>query len=1084
MSNHWTIRVAQQNLRRSQAATAEFGKRARELDVDVALLQEPYVYKGHTAGLGARVRVFEIEPASAAIAVFNPELHAICLTDLSDRWRVAVHVSSASGLSVHLVSAYFQHSHLAGPHIVGLSTTIDRLRRFDLVVGADLNAHSPIWGDVPRDEHDCRSRSVRSIAVSDFVRGSGMGVAFDSRGPSVPTFSCTTGESTPDATLFSLRPPARLEHWRVHPDWCLSDHRLISFLITTSTPTPTTNRRPVPGYSLLPRRFRLLGADWDGFDRDLRSRLDHEAKFLDPEDVNKKAEALQRAILAAAEINIPRSRPHFDITRDDPTSTKRKNLPEWWNSAHEATRKRAQKTYKDLIKAASKRGSKVLAADAPEDDPFRQIVKTWRAARNEYKKLIRQAKRSHWRSFVEKESRGNIWGKHYRCVKVPSAAASSLADVWNNCGICALTSAEAAENLFDALLPKDPPTEDTPEQHRIRVNATLPATTPPSPPVEVREVESALEKLRVKASPGIDCITGGMLRKAWPAVNQIVAAILSEALNKGLFPECWKPGKMIILTKPGDKRKSDPKAYRPITLLPAIGKLFERILATRIESHLDRNSPLSDKQYGFRRRLSTSDAIHHVKTTALRLPGKYVVGVLLDITGAFDHAWWPKIIEALKSRGVPADIIAVIASYFHDRRVVIDAGERLVWRTLQRGCPQGSVLGPLLWNILFDGALDSPMPERCELTAYADDLLLLIGADSRNEIEKKAETALSTLNEWGISTKLNFAPLKTQAIFLRGGLDPKRPPKVTMNGQRIKFVDNARYLGMTISKNFDPVLHIRGATERARNACAKLNRLGRNTWGLNFRAKVTMYRAIFVSIVTYASGAWAERAAQGLPKLTLLRAQSAPLKFVTSSYNTAPLEALRVMAGVEPIDLVAQERAAVFHLRRGRSAKIAGVVLCPPEGEPTPRATLIAIRRATRARVVEEWQHRWNESPVGLLTKKFLPTISDRLKMKWMRCSYWMTQFLTGHGAFNAYLHRFGFRELPDCPCGEDDQTSEHLLWWCPLLAEERTTLHDEIELESDRPPTHTDLLSSAANLRAFKRFCEAYGKREDLCPT
>jgi hypothetical protein len=1084
MSSQWTIRVAQQNLRRSQAATAEFGKRARELDVDVALLQEPYVYKGRTAGLGARVRVYEVEPASAAIAIFNSEIHATCLTDLSDEWRVAVHVSSASGLSVHLVSAYFQYSHLARPHIAGLSSTIDRLRRLDLVVGADLNAHSPIWGDVPRDERDYRSRSVRSTEVSDFVGGSGMRVAFDSRGPSVPTFSSATGESTPDATLFSLRPPTRLEHWRVHPDWCLSDHRLISFIITTSAPTTTPSRKPELVSSLLPRRFRLLRADWDGFDRDLRSRLDQEAKYLDPEDVNKKAEALQRAILAAAELNIPRIRPQSDVTREDSASARHKNLPEWWNLAHDATRKKAKKAYRDLKKAGSKRGSNVLAADDPENDPFRRFVKAWRAARNEYKKLIRQAKRSHWRSFVEKESRENIWGRHYRCVKVPRAAASSLADVRNTRGICALTSAEAAENLLDALLPKDLPAEDTPAQHKIRLNATSSDTAPPSPPIEVREVETALGNLKMKSSPGLDCITGGLLRKAWPATDQIVAAILSEALNKGTFPDCWKPGKMVILTKPGDKKRSDPKAYRPITLLPAIGKLFERILVNRIESHLENNSPLSDRQFGFRRRLSTNDAIHRVKTTASELPGKYVVGVLLDITGAFDHAWWPMIIETMKSRRVPADIIAVIASYFRDRRVVIDAGERLVWRTLQRGCPQGSVLGPLLWNILFDGALDSPMPEYCELTAYADDLLLLIGANSRNEIEEKAETALSTLNEWGISIKLNFAPHKTQAIFLRGGLNPRRPPKVIMNGQRIQFVDKARYLGMTISKNFDPVIHIRGATERARNAYARLNRLGGNTWGLNFRTKVTMYRAIFISIVTYASGAWAERAAQGLPKLILLRAQSAPLKSMTSSYNTAPLEALRVLAGVEPIDLVAQERAAIFHLRRGRSAKIAGVELCPPEGEPTPRATLSAIRRATHARVVEEWQRRWNESPVGLLTKKFLPTISDRLKMKWMRCSYWTTQFLTGHGAFYAYLHRFGFRELPDCPCGEDDQTSEHLLWWCPLLAEERTTLHDEIELESNRPPTHTDLLSSAANMRAFERFCEAYGKREDLCPT
>jgi len=67
-----------------------------------------------------------------------------------------------------------------------------------------------------------------------------------------------------------------------------------------------------------------------------------------------------------------------------------------------------------------------------------------------------------------------------------------------------------------------------------------------------------------------------------------------------------------------------------------------------------------------------------------------------------------------------------------DRRVVLDAGSSLVWKSLQRGCPHGSVLGPFLWNVLFDDVLDTQLPPRCDLIAYADDLLLLVGQQERD----------------------------------------------------------------------------------------------------------------------------------------------------------------------------------------------------------------------------------------------------------------------------------------------------------------------------------------------------------------
>lgn len=1065
------LRVVQQNLCRSREGAAEFGRRAANLDVDVALLQETYVYKGHTVGIGVRARIFEVAPALATIVVFNPDLCVTFLTSLSDSWRAVVHIA-APGFDLVLVSAYFQYSHPIGPHIQGLELTVEKLKKQNIIIGADLNAHSPLWGD-HSDERAAR-KPDRNKTVVDFIVGSGLSVAADDRGPSVHTFSSPNGESTPDATLFGLGNRFQLKHWRVHPDWNISDHRLISFVVTPNNRSSSTDQtKEARISSLLPRRFKTKKADWESFVFELQTKLDEEAKRLNTDTpINTKAEALSRALREAAEATIPRCKPH---------SEKRgKQQPSWWSSEIEAARKTANRTRRKWIKR------KAITQDG-NDCALEEAKKCAKNARNKYKSLIRREKRSKWREFVTKECEDNTWGTHYRAIKATNGANSSPADIRNKNGIGSVNSVEAASNILEAMFPSDPPLADSKYQSRIRKKAASienePAATNYSP-ISSAELESAFKKLKSRASPGLDCVNREIIKQAWPAVNPALRVVLSEALETGTFPDCWKLGKLIILAKPGNnKSRMDPKAYRPITLLPAVGKLFEKIIAARIESHLKIEAPLSERQFGFRPGKSTDDAILFTKTAVDALPGKLVVGVLLDITGAFDHAWWPKIITSLQERRVPVELIKTIASYFENRSVCIDAGSELVWRALRRGCPQGSVLGPLLWNILFDDVLSSRLPPHCELVAYADDLLLLASADSRAKVESKTESALNTIAAWGEKNKLTFAPQKTTAIILRGKLDERRPPIIRMNEQKIKFETNARYLGLILAKNFNVSTHLRTASNKARCALGKLARLGGKTWGLNFRAKVTMYKCIYVSIVTYAASAWAEKAARGAPQLILLRSQSAPLRFLTAGYATAPVAAMSVLAGVEPIDLVAQARAAVFHMRRGCSAFIAGAECHPPEGHETPSATLLAIRRLTRAHVIDEWQRRWNESTTGLLTKKFLPSVSERVNKKWFRCSYWTTQFFTGHGAFRAYLHRFGFEEDPKCPCGEESQTSEHILWDCPLLDEERADLHERLVLTGDGAAEHRDLTASSNNLSAFERFCRAYGEKPGVRP-
>ena len=163
--------------------------------------------------------------------------------------------------------------------------------------------------------------------------------------------------------------------------------------------------------------------------------------------------------------------------------------------------------------------------------------------------------------------------------------------------------------------------------------------------------------------------------------------------------------KLTLIPKPG-RPPDSPSAFRPICLLDEAGKLFERIVASRLAEHLAQEGPdLSENQYGFQRERSTIDAIESVKSNAqaaLRQGGK-VLAVSIDIVNAFNSIPWDRIRRALIKHRVPTYLRNIIGSYLSDRAIIYrNEGGIVLKKPVNRRVPQGSVLGPLLWNLGFN----------------------------------------------------------------------------------------------------------------------------------------------------------------------------------------------------------------------------------------------------------------------------------------------------------------------------------------------------------------------------------------------
>ncbi|CAK1581283.1 unnamed protein product [Parnassius mnemosyne] len=391
----------------------------------------------------------------------------------------------------------------------------------------------------------------------------------------------------------------------------------------------------------------------------------------------------------------------------------------------------------------------------------------------------------------------------------------------------------------------------------------------PSGPAAVPPTIGCLEGI-VRAlpntAPGLDGIGAKIVKNVWRAAPREFHWVYAKCVEEGVIPEVWKKGRLIVIPKGNDRPLTDPKAYRPITLLPIFGKLLERVLL-RCAPSLVRG--ISEYQHGFSPGRSTVTALQDVLTTARESQRKYVQAVFLDISGAFDNAWWPMILLKAKQGGIPPNIYRMLVDYFINRRVGIFVGDCAEWKRSTMGCPQGSVLGPTLWNLLLDDLLRLPFPLGTKMLAYADDVTLLIEANSRAEIERAAKSALELVSSWGERNRLSFSSAKSCTMTIKGKF--QRPPVIRMGTESVKSVTSTKVLGVTLDTTLFFIQHAKDMVERPGRCFGKMSQVSASSWDIRYPALRVLYKGTYVPIVTYAAAVWVDRVGNYTVRTTLLR---------------------------------------------------------------------------------------------------------------------------------------------------------------------------------------------------------------------
>jgi hypothetical protein len=860
-------------------------------------------------------------------------------------------------------------------------STNDCDRRTQLIICGDFNSWSQDWGSARNDQ---RGDQLADLAAS-------LGLSVENTGDTA-TYRRINAESIIDITFSRLAAPAVIRGWSVLEDVeSSSDHRYVEFtLLPTPVDDDETDRSRPAGWS-----YRQL---------DPAALATYLANTAQPVvDVSTTATEASDQLIDYLTAACDSCMPPRAIPRPGRRSV------HWWSNDLATLRRSTFKARRAAQRSARRR------------DPLEQtdvLRSAYTEARKTLRDAIRAAQAKSWAELCRSVD-NDPWGLPYRVVTKKISRKRPGVE------------ARGRENsIADHLFPEPPPTDWASEPRPT--NDAADSATPLFTTSELRE---ACLRLPPGKATGPDGIPNEILLRVARIVPQVFLEAFNRCLSENKFPERWKISRLVLLRKGPDKPVLSPSSFRPLCMLNSTAKLLERLILIRLNEHLDSTGQRCENQFGFRHGRSTEDAIERVIAAARGAAAcatqhrDICVVVSLDVRNAFNTVPWPRIDAALRRKKVPAYINLTIRSYLENRTILV--GEARTARSTTCGVPQGSVLGPSLWNTFYDDLLDTNMPPGVQLIAFADDVAVIGTARTGQLAATLLNPVLETVNRWMGDNGLTVAPHKSEAVVLTGKYS-YTDPELHIEGHAIPVKPSIRYLGVELDTRLSFTAHIAAASRKATESAKVIGRLMPNIGG-PAQAKRALLGSVTNSKLLYASPVWATVGTKTAKnRNAMARAQRTTAIRTIRAYRTVSADVSSILSSMPPADLLAHERARV----NDRMNDV---------GETRSKQ---AVKHAERIITTRSWQARWDRSATSpdavgrRWTHRLLPDISRWLSKPPMDLTFHLTQALTAHGCFRSYLKRFNRAEDGHCVyCMDPEDTAEHTLFACPRWEEERATM-------------------------------------------
>ena len=392
--------------------------------------------------------------------------------------------------------------------------------------------------------------------------------------------------------------------------------------------------------------------------------------------------------------------------------------------------------------------------------------------------------------------------------------------------------------------------------------------------ITLQEIIVALNEIKCSKSPGIDGISIRLLKDASNIVAGPLMNIFNVSLQRAIFPNDWKLAKVTPIFKEGNK--ADCGNYRPISVISAVAKLFEKLVYRQLSSFLRLNGILVEQQSGFRHQHSTQTALlTSTNEWLFNMDRGLLSGILfLDLKKAFDTVDHHILLSKIELCGIKGTSLKWFESYLSGRNQICSVNSRISSvKQLKCGVPQGSNLGPILF-LLYINDLPNCL-ETTKANLFADDTNLSCNGFSPYEIEIKLNSDIENVHRWLTANKLSLNMKKTEFMIIgsRHRLTTiENSPVLTLGGSNIKRVFQKKSLGMILDEQLKWDKHNDKQCKIISNNIALLKRVRSF---VSRDSLIKMYNALVWPHFNYCSTIWNDGCCLIIDKLFKLQKRAA-----------------------------------------------------------------------------------------------------------------------------------------------------------------------------------------------------------------